>query len=144
MCIRDRYTIPFGQADIVREGNDVTLVAISIMRHKAMAAAEGLAAEGVECEVIDPRTIYPFDYDTVLASLEKTGRLVVVHEANRRSNIGGEIVSQVVERAFGLLVAPPRIVAGLDVPMPYNRADEALDIPDETRITESIRAVVAR
>ena len=108
------------------------------------SAAEALAAEGIECEVIDPRTIYPFDYDTVLASLEKTGRLVVVHEANRRSNIGGEIVSQVAERGFGLLREPPRVVAGLDVPMPYNRALEALVIPDEARIIGSIRAVVGR
>jgi pyruvate dehydrogenase E1 component beta subunit len=140
----EEYTIPFGVADVVREGNDVTVVAISIMRHKAMAAADALATEGIECEVIDPRTIYPFDYDTVLASLEKTGRLVVVHEANRRSNIGGEIVSQVVERAFGLLDEPPRIVAGLDVPMPYNRALEALVIPDEQRIKETIVAVTSR
>jgi len=114
------------------------------MRHKAMAAAETLAADGMECEVIDPRTIYPFDYDTVLASLEKTGRLVVVHEANRRSNIGGEIVSQVAERAFGLLKQPPLIVAGLDVPMPYNRALEALVIPDEARIRDAIVATVGR
>jgi len=78
----------------------------------------------------------------VVASLKKTGRLVVVHEANRRSNIGGEIVSQVVERAFHLLKERPRIVAGLDVPMPYNRALEALVIPDATRIQESIIAVV--
>ena len=130
----DEYTIPFGVADVVREGRDVTVVAMSIMRHKAMASAEDwLAAEGIDCEVIDPRTIYPFDYDTVLRNLiEKTGRLVVVHEANRRSGIGGEIVSQVVERGFDLLKTRPRIVAGLDVPMPYNRALEALVIPDET------------
>ena len=138
------YTIPFGVADVVREGRDVTVVAISIMRHKAMTVATELAAEGIECEVIDPRTIYPFDYDTVLASLRKTRRLVVVHEANRRSGIGGEIVSQVVERGFDLLAAAPRIVAGLDVPMPYNRGLEALVIPDEARIRDGIRAVLDR
>lgn len=138
----DDYAIPFGAADVVREGSDVTVVAISIMRHKAVAAAEALATEGIECEVIDPRTIFPFDYDTVLASVARTGRLVVVHEANRRSGIGGEIVSQVVERGgFETLEAAPRIVAGLDVPMPYNRALEALVIPDEARIIETIRAV---
>jgi len=136
------FTIPFGLADLVREGRDVTVVAISIMRHKVVAVAEALAAEGVECEVIDPRTIYPFDYDTVLASLRRTRRLVVVHEANRRSGIGGEIVSQVVERGFDLLDAAPRIVAGLDVPMPYNRALEALVIPDEARIRDGILAVL--
>jgi pyruvate dehydrogenase E1 component beta subunit len=138
------HTIPLGVADVVREGRDVTVVAISIMRHKAMTVATELAAEGIECEVIDPRTIYPFDYDTVLASLRKTRRLVVVHEANRRSGIGGEIVSQVVERGFDLLAAAPRIVAGLDVPMPYNRGLEALVIPNETRIRDGILAVLDR
>jgi pyruvate/2-oxoglutarate/acetoin dehydrogenase E1 component len=138
------YTIPFGVADVVRAGRDVTVVAISIMRHKAMTVATELAAEGIECEVIDPRTIYPFDYDTVLESLRRTRRLVVVHEANRRSGIGGEIVSQVVERGFDLLAAAPRIVAGLDVPMPYNRGLEALVIPNETRVKDGILAVLDR
>jgi pyruvate dehydrogenase E1 component beta subunit len=138
------YTIPFGVADVVREGRDVTVVAMSIMRHKAMTVATELAAEGIECEVIDPRTIYPFDYGAVLASLRKTRRLVVVHEANRRSGIGGEIVSQVVERGFELLDAAPRIVAGLDVPMPYNRGLEALVIPNEARIRDGILAVLDR
>jgi pyruvate dehydrogenase E1 component beta subunit len=138
------YTIPFGVADVVRAGRDVTVVAISIMRHKAMTVATELAADGIECEVIDPRTIFPFDYATVLASLRKTRRLVVVHEANRRSGIGGEIVSQVAERGFELLDAAPRIVAGLDVPMPYNRGLEALVIPDEARIRDGILAVLGR
>jgi pyruvate dehydrogenase E1 component beta subunit len=138
------YTIRFGQADVVREGSDVTVVAISIMRHKAAAVTAELADEGIECELIDPRTIYPFDYETVLASLAKTGRLVVVHEANRRSGIGGEIVSQVVEHGFELLKAPPRIVAGLDVPMPYNRRLEALVIPDEARIRQAVLAAAGR
>jgi pyruvate dehydrogenase E1 component beta subunit len=138
------YTIPFGVAEVVREGRDVTVVAISIMRHKAMSVATELAAEGIECEVIDPRTIYPFDYGTVLASLRRTRRLVVVHEANRRSGIGGEIVSQVAERGFDLLDAAPRIVAGLDVPMPYNRGLEALVIPDEARIRDGILAALGR
>jgi len=138
------YTIPFGVADIARTGSDVTVVATSIMRHKALTVAGELSAVGIECEVIDPRTIYPFDYEAVLTSLAKTHRLVVVHEANRRSGIGGEIVSQVVERAFDQLAAPPVIVAGLDVPMPYNRSLEALVIPNEARIKEAVLAVVAR
>jgi pyruvate dehydrogenase E1 component beta subunit len=138
----DEYTIPLGRASVVREGRHVTVVAISIMLHKAATAVEALAEEGIECELIDPRTIYPFDYETVLASLEKTRRLVVVHEANRRSGIGGEIVSQIAEHGFQYLDAPPRIVAGLDVPMPYNRGLEALVIPDEDRIEEAIRDVV--
>jgi pyruvate dehydrogenase E1 component beta subunit len=136
------YTIPFGQAVVAREGADVTIVAISIMRHKAMAAAEELAQLGIECEVIDPRTIYPFDYDTVLGSVARTHRLVVVHESNRRSGIGGEIVSQVVERAFDSLHARPAIVAGRDVPMPYNRGLESLVIPNEERIKQAVLAVM--
>ncbi len=140
----DDYTIPFGKAVVAREGTDVTIVAISIMRHKALAAAEQLSALGVDCEVIDPRTIYPFDYDAVLASVAKTHRLVVVHESNRRSGIGGEIVSQVVEKAFDQLRARPAIVAGLDVPMPYNRRLEALVIPGEERIKQAVLDVMGR
>jgi pyruvate/2-oxoglutarate/acetoin dehydrogenase E1 component len=137
------YTIPFGQAVVARPGTDVTIVAISIMRHKAMAVAAELAEQGIECEVIDPRTIYPFDYATVLESLGKTGRLVVVHESNRRSGIGGEIVSQVVERGFDRLRTRPVIVAGRDVPMPYNRRLEAMVIPDEARIKQAVLDVMA-
>ena len=138
------YTIPFGKAVVAREGADVTIVAISIMRHKAMAAAAELSELGVECEVIDPRTIYPFDYDTVLESVAKTHRLVVVHESNRRSGIGGEIVSQVVEKAFDELHVRPAIVAGLDVPMPYNRKLEALVIPSEEKVKRAVLDVMGR
>ncbi len=138
------YTIPLGEAVVAREGVDVTIVAVSIMRHKAMAAAAELSQLGVECEVIDPRTIFPFDYDTVLASVAKTHRLVVVHESNRRSGIGGEIVSQVVEKAFDQLHASPAIVAGLDVPMPYNRRLEALVIPSEERIKRAVLDVMGK
>ncbi|MCD4672654.1 MAG: alpha-ketoacid dehydrogenase subunit beta [Anaerolineaceae bacterium] len=132
------YTIPFGEAVVRREGADVTIVAISIMVHKALAAAESLNQMGIKCEVIDPRTIYPFDYDTVLQSLDKTHRLIVTHESNRRSGIGAEIVSQVVERGFDLLDDHPVIVAGLDVPMPYNRQLEAMVIPSEEKIKNAV------
>jgi pyruvate/2-oxoglutarate/acetoin dehydrogenase E1 component len=113
------YTIPLGEGVVRREGSDVTIVAVSIMVHRALAAAEALSQLGIECEVIDPRSIYPFDYDTVIESLRKTHRLVVAHESNRRSGIGAEIVSQVVERAFEELDEKPVIVAGRDVPMPW-------------------------
>ncbi len=132
------YTIPFGEAVVRREGADVTIVGISINMHKALAAAESLSKMGIECEVIDPRTIYPFDYDTVLTSLEKTHRLVVTHESNRRNGVGAEIVSQVVERGFDLLDEKPVIVAGLDVPMPYNRFLEAEVIPSEEKIKNAV------
>jgi pyruvate/2-oxoglutarate/acetoin dehydrogenase E1 component len=138
------YTIPFGKAVVAREGTDVTIVAVSIMRHKALAAAKELSELGIECEVIDPRTIYPFDYEAVIASVTKTHRLVVVHEANRRSGIGGEILSQVVEKAFDQLHVRPAIVAGLDVPMPYNRRLEALVIPNEERVKQAVLGVMGR
>jgi pyruvate dehydrogenase E1 component beta subunit len=138
------HTIPIGRATVKREGRDVTIVAISIMVYKALAAAAELSKSGIECEIIDPRTIYPMDYDTILASLEKTNRLVVVHESNRRSGIGGEIVSQLVEKGFDLLDAPPVIVAGRDVPMPYNRTLEALVIPNEQEIESAVHTVMGR
>ena len=132
------YTIPFGQAVVRRKGSDVTIVAISIMVHKALAAAKELSSLGIECEVIDPRTIYPFDYDTVLKSVAKTHRLIVTHEANRRSGIGAEIVSQVVERGFEELDEKPVIVAGLNVPMPYNHILESMVIPNEEKIKQAV------
>jgi pyruvate dehydrogenase E1 component beta subunit len=132
------YTIPFGEGVVRREGSDVTIVAVSIMVHKALAAAETLSEMGIECEVIDPRTIFPFDYDLVLKSLEKTHRLVVTHESNRRNGVGAEIVSQVVERAFDQLDEKPLIVAGLNVPMPYNRLLEAEVIPSEEKLKDAV------
>jgi pyruvate dehydrogenase E1 component beta subunit len=132
------YTIPFGEAAVRREGSDVTIVAVSIMVHRALAAAEELSGMGIECEVIDPRTAYPFDYDTVIESVAKTHRLVVAHESNRRSGIGAEIVSQVTERAFDELDERPVIVAGRNVPMPYNRTLESMVIPNEERVRDAI------
>jgi pyruvate dehydrogenase E1 component beta subunit len=139
---QDEYLVPFGEATVVREGEDVTIVAVSIMVHRALAAAKELGRDGILCEVIDPRTIYPMDYATIQDSLEKTNRLVVAHESNRRSGIGGEIVSQVVERSFYSLDATPRIVAGLDVPMPYSRALERLVIPSEQSIKDAVYGVM--
>ncbi len=138
------YTVPFGEAVVRREGKDVTIVAISIMVHKALAAAEVLSGLGIECEVIDPRTIYPFDYDTVIKSVSKTHRLIVTHESNRRSGIGAEIVSQVVERAFEELDEKPVIVAGLNVPMPYNRTLEGIVIPSEEKIKHAVLQMMDR
>jgi pyruvate/2-oxoglutarate/acetoin dehydrogenase E1 component len=132
------YTIPFGEAVVRREGSDVTIVAVSIMVHRALAVAEQLSGMGIECEVIDPRTVYPFDYDTVVGSLAKTHRLVVTHESTRRSGIGAEIVSQVTERAFDELDERPVIVAGRNVPMPYNRTLESMVIPNEERLRDAI------
>jgi pyruvate dehydrogenase E1 component beta subunit len=138
------YAIPFGEAMVRREGSDVTIVAVSIMVHRALAAAKELSELGIECEVIDPRTIYPFDYDTVVRSLKKTHRLVVTHESSRRSGIGAEIVSQVVEQAFEELDERPVIVAGRNVPMPYNRKLESMVIPNEERLKQAILELMDR
>jgi pyruvate dehydrogenase E1 component beta subunit len=138
------YAIPFGEAIVRREGSDVTIVAVSIMAHRALAAAKELSELGIECEVIDPRTIYPFDYDTVVRSLKKTHRLVVTHESSRRSGIGAEIVSQVVEQAFEELDERPVIVAGRNVPMPYNRKLESMVIPNEERLKQAILELMDR
>jgi acetoin:2,6-dichlorophenolindophenol oxidoreductase subunit beta len=138
----DDYTIPLGKAEVKREGSDITIVAISILVPKALAVAEELSREGIQCEVIDPRTIYPLDYDTILDSVKKTHRLVIAHESNRRSGIGGEIMSQVIEKGFYLLDAKPAIVAGLDVPMPYNKSLEALVIPSQEKLKDAIYKVM--
>jgi pyruvate/2-oxoglutarate/acetoin dehydrogenase E1 component len=133
------YTIPFGQADVKREGTDVTIVAVSIMVHHALRAAERLSAEeGIECEVVDPRTLSPMDWDTLLASLEKTNRLVTVQESNRTSGIGAEIMAELVERGFDYLDGRPIRVAALDVPMPYNRGLEAMVLPNEDKIVDGV------
>ena len=102
------YTIPFGQAAILREGKDVTCVGISIMCQKALEAAELLAAEGIEMEVVDPRTLVPYDRHTVARSIAKTGRLLVTHQAPERAGVGAEIVACALEDAFDYFDAPPR------------------------------------
>lgn len=137
----EEYTLPFGVADIKREGRDVTVVATSLMVHKALEAAEDLAKDGIEVEVIDPRTLFPLDMDTILNSIKKTGRLVVAHEAWRRGGVGAEIVAEVVERAFDCLDAPPKRVGALEVPVPYNRKLEAMVLPNKAKVVEAIKAV---
>jgi hypothetical protein len=106
----EAYTIPFGEANVVRDGDDVTLVALARMVHYSMEAAEKLAAEGIECEVIDPRTTSPLDEDTILDSVERTGRLVVVDEATPRCSMATDIAALVADRAFAALKAPVRRV----------------------------------
>lgn len=135
----EEYVLPLGVADIKRQGKDVTIVAVSLMVHHALAAAERLAQEeGIECEVVDPRTLAPMDWDTLLASLKKTNHLVVVHEACRTCGIGAELLAELVERGFDYLDGRPIRVAGLDVPVPYNRGLERLVVPDPQRIIDAV------
>ncbi|MCC6214321.1 MAG: alpha-ketoacid dehydrogenase subunit beta [Polyangiaceae bacterium] len=122
------YTVPLESASVAREGRDVTVIAYGAMLYEALDAAERAAQEGVDCEVIDLRTLWPVDIRAIEASVEKTGRLVVVHEAPRTCGFGAELVSLVVERVFFHLQAPPRRVTGFDTPFPYTLEMEYLPL----------------
>jgi pyruvate dehydrogenase E1 component beta subunit len=137
------YTIPLGEANIVREGGDVTIVAIARMVHVALEAAEQLAKDGIECEVIDPRTVSPLDTDTILESVEQTGRLVVVDEASPRCNMATDISSMVAEHGFGMLKAPIRMVSPPHTPVPFSDSLEDLYIPDAAKVAGAVREVAA-
>ncbi|MCL5960035.1 MAG: alpha-ketoacid dehydrogenase subunit beta [Chloroflexi bacterium] len=135
----EEYTLPIGKADVKREGHDATVVATSLMVLKALAAAEKLAAQGIEVEVIDPRTLFPLDLETIVESVKKTGKLVIVHEAVGRGGVGAEIATQVMEKAFDYLDAPIKRVAALPVPVPFAPHLENFVIPSEERIIESVQ-----
>ena len=113
------YTVPIGKAAVVREGSDVTVLAWGAMLYEAVAAADEAKKQGIACEIVDLRTLWPVDVETIVASVQKTGRLVVVHEAPRTCGFGAELVSLVAERAFDRLEAPPVRVCGFDTPFPY-------------------------
>lgn len=134
--------IPFGVADVKRTGSDVTIVATSYMVQVALAAADALAKEGISVEVVDPRTLVPFDLDGVLASVARTGRLVVVDECHRSCGVGAEIAALVAEHAFDALKGPIRRVATLDVPIPFSPALEAFVEPGAAKICAAVRAAV--
>jgi pyruvate/2-oxoglutarate/acetoin dehydrogenase E1 component len=138
----EEYVIPFGQADVKREGSDVTLIGLHTMIPKGLAAAEKLAAEGVEVEVIDPRTLVPLDVETIVNSVKKTGRVVIAHEAVRRGGVAGEIAMQIMENAFDYLDAPIARVTGRNVPVPYNLRLERAAVPQEEDIISAIRQIV--
>jgi pyruvate/2-oxoglutarate/acetoin dehydrogenase E1 component len=133
----EEYLIPFGQADVKRAGSDVTVVALGGMVPQALKAADELAQQGVEVEVIDPRTLAPLDMDTIVASVEKTGRLVVAHLAHRTGGVGAEIAQQVMERAFDALDGPVVRVAGADVPVPASAPLERTVFPDAAAIVQA-------
>jgi pyruvate dehydrogenase E1 component beta subunit len=122
-------------------GNDVTLVAWGALVPPALQAAEMVAADGIQTEVIDPRTLSPMDWDTLVESLEKTGRLVVAHEAPHTGGPGGEVVAGLVERCFYALRSPPRRVAGADIVYPPQLLEDDY-LPDATRIAAALRAAM--
>ena len=138
------YTIPIGVADVKRKGSDITVVAGNIMVPRTMAAAQKLAQEGIEVEVVDPRTLRPLDEETITNSVRKTGRLLVVHEACQTGGWAGEVIACVASsRAFDYLDAPMRRLAGADVPIPYNRNLELAAVPQEQDIEREIRSIVS-
>ncbi len=137
------YTVPLGVGDVKREGRHVTVVATSIMVARALAAAEKLAAEGIEVEVIDPRTLKPYDEAIVTQSAKKTGRVLVVHEAPMMGGFGGEVVARLAaSEAFWYLDRPIKRLAGLDVPIPYNRNLERHAVPQVEDIVSGVRELV--
>lgn len=136
------YTIPFGVADVKREGTDVTVVGIHTQVLEALQAAKELEAEGISVEVIDPRTVSPLDVDTIVKSVQKTGRLVVSHQAYEQGGIGGEIVARVVDAAFDYLDAPPQRVCGKNVPLPYAQSLERAALPYKDDIIAAIRRIL--
>jgi pyruvate dehydrogenase E1 component beta subunit len=136
------YTIPFGVAEIKRPGNDVTLVSLSRTLLFALEAAEDAAQHGISTEVIDLRCTAPLDLDTILASVRKTGRLVIAHEAHRTLGIGAEITALVQEHAFDYLDAPIVRVGAMDIPIPASKPLEDVVLPGRPQILEAIRAIV--
>ena len=140
----EEYIIPFGQAAVRREGNDITVVANLYMMYRAMEAAEILAEEGISVEVIDPRTLVPFDYDTLIRSVEKTSRLAIVYEDVRRNGWGAEIAAEMADRTIYLLDAPIRRISVQDTPIPFAPVMENFVVPSVERICDELRGMMRR
>ena len=138
----EEYTIPLGVADVKHAGTDVTVVANSLMLHRAMNAAEALAGEGVNVEVVDPRCLVPMDMQTIYESVKKTGRLVIVEETNERGGWGAQVAADVAGHIIGYVDAPIHRVATPDVPIPFAPILEEAVIPDEARIRAAILEVM--
>jgi len=138
------YLIPLGQAEIKRAGRDVTVVATSRMVLFALSAAERLAEQGIEVEVIDPRSLVPLDLETLVQSVKRTNHVLIVHEACERGGVGAEIAALIQEQAFDWLDAPIKRLANPNVPIPFAPSLEALAIPDEERIAAGVRELLGR
>jgi pyruvate dehydrogenase E1 component beta subunit len=138
---KEDYTVPIGQAVVRREGADVTVIATLLMMHRAVQAAAELEREGISVEVIDPRSLVPFDWDTVKASVGKTGRVVTVEESPKRSGIGAEIAATLAEESLEHLVAPIKRVAAPNTPAPFSPPMEKFYVPQVDRICAAVREV---
>jgi pyruvate dehydrogenase E1 component beta subunit len=138
----DDYIVPLGQADIKRSGDDITLISYSYMTLKCLEAAQALAAEGISVEVVDLRTLTPLDKETILESVEKTGRAIVVHEAVKRGGIGGDIASMIMEEAYDDLDGPVMRICGKNTTIPYNLELEKVCVPSTEDIIEGVLEMV--
>ena len=136
------YTVPIGKADVKRAGRDVTIVTVSLMVHRALDAAEDLAKEGIEAEVLDLRSLVPLDREAIVASVTKTHRLLVVDEDYRSFGMSGEVITAAIEGAFDHLDAPPARLAYPDVPVPFSRPLEQFCLPDREKIAAAARRLV--
>jgi len=140
----EAYTIPFGEANVTREGDDVTIVTLGRMLHVAHEAADALAKEKISCEVVDLRTTSPIDTDTIIESVENTGRLVVLDEAHPRCSIATDVSAMVCQEAFSALKAPIRMVTAPHVPVPFATNLEDLYIPDAGQVQQAVRTVMGK
>jgi pyruvate dehydrogenase E1 component beta subunit len=140
----DDFVLPIGKAKIARAGNDVTIIAWSMGMTYALKAAEEMANDGIDAEVIDLRTLKPLDTDTVIASVQKTGRAVTVEEGWQQNGVGAELAARIMERAFDYLDAPVVRVSGKEVPMPYAANLEKLALPSVAEIVEAAKSVCYR
>jgi pyruvate/2-oxoglutarate/acetoin dehydrogenase E1 component len=138
----EEYTIPLGKANVVREGKDVTVVATSLMVTRAMNAAQELEKKGIQAEVIDPQTLKPLDKKTIFDSVQKTGRLLIVHQACKTGGFGAEIAAMVAEEGFEFLIGPIRRLGALDVPVPFSPKLEDYVLPNEQKIVKEIMEMV--
>jgi pyruvate dehydrogenase E1 component beta subunit len=136
------YTVPFGEAGFIREGGDVTIVALGRMVQMAMEAADSLSKDGIDCEIVDPRTTSPLDEDSILESVENTGRLVVVDEASPRCGMAADIAALVAQKAFGALDAPIQMVTPPHTPVPFSGALEDLYIPSAAKVETAVRTAM--
>jgi len=134
--------IPFGVAEVKRRGRDVTVIATSYMVQRSLTVAGRLASEGIEVEVVDPRTLVPLDFPALMASVEKTGRVVIVDETHQSCGVAAELAARIAEAGFDRLKAPIRRVATLDVPVPYSEPLEDFIGPSEARIVDAVKAVL--
>ena len=135
--------IPFGQADVKRAGGDVTVIATSYMVQRSLTVADRLANEGIQVEVVDPRTLVPLDFQTLMASVEKTRRVVIVDECHQSCGVAAEMAARIGEAGFDKLKAPIRRVTTLDVPVPYSAPLEEFISPSESRVADAVRSVLS-